>query len=184
MYGSWADSFHGWWDDALDSNYAEIWDSTAAKPGLNGNTDEWDQAVFTTWLQGYTLPAGEELTFYSVYVTVQNDDLAGFEASIADAKAWFYDNIRPGCGGCCIGTRGSVQLEPNCDPGEQACDITDLTNMIDHLFINYTPVCCVDEGDVAPLMYGVDPPDGAIDIADLTGLIDHLFINYTPMPAC
>ncbi|MBU0983946.1 MAG: hypothetical protein KKA42_08750 [candidate division Zixibacteria bacterium] len=81
---------------------------------------------------------------------------------------------------CCIGSRGNVQLEPDCSTADQSVDIADLTDLIDHLFINFTPLCCHKEADVAPL----EVPDGSIDVADITGLIDYLFINYPDLPSC
>lgn len=85
--------------------------------------------------------------------------------------------------GCCIGTVGNVQIEPDCDPTDQTVDISDLTNLIDYLFISFRPICCVDEADISPLFSG-GVPDGIVDIGDLTDMIDHLFIGFGPMPAC
>ena len=63
----------------------------------------------------------------------------------------------------------------DCDPGNTV-DIADLTILIDHLFINFEPLC-------SPLgLSNVDcDPNNTVDIADLTVLIDHLFINFTPL---
>jgi len=81
---------------------------------------------------------------------------------------------------CCEGTRGNVQLQPNCNAGDQGVDVSDLTNLIDHLFINFTAICCPEEADIAPMA----SPDGSIDVGDLTALIDHLFITFPALPAC
>ena len=72
---------------------------------------------------------------------------------------------------CCAGTVGNV----DCDPVESV-DIGDLTVLVDHLFITFTPLCCPDEGnvDLAP----------GVDIGDLTTLVDHLFISFTPLGLC
>ena len=75
--------------------------------------------------------------------------------------------------GCCEGITGNV----NDDPGE-IVDIADLTALIDYLFVNFTPLPCLDEANTT------GDPSGTVDIADLTALIDHLFINFTPLPAC
>ncbi|MBU0983743.1 MAG: hypothetical protein KKA42_07720 [candidate division Zixibacteria bacterium] len=84
--------------------------------------------------------------------------------------------------GCCVGTRGNVVLDlmSNCETiTDQSVDVGDLTNLIDHLFINFTPICCSDEADIAPAL-----PDGSIDVGDLTAMIDHLFINFPPLSDC
>ncbi|MBI5265912.1 MAG: hypothetical protein HY851_01650 [candidate division Zixibacteria bacterium] len=74
---------------------------------------------------------------------------------------------------CCAGVVGNV----DCDPSDQV-DISDLSALIDHLFISLKPLCCLGEANI----------DGAnmIDISDLTGLIDNLYITATPFtrPAC
>ncbi|UCC43786.1 MAG: VCBS repeat-containing protein, partial [Candidatus Zixiibacteriota bacterium] len=85
--------------------------------------------------------------------------------------------------GCCIGTRGNFQSVGECDDAEQVVDISDLTSMIDYLFINYTRICCEEEGDIAPAIDG-GIPDEVIDMSDLTAMIDVLFITYPALPPC
>jgi hypothetical protein len=74
---------------------------------------------------------------------------------------------------CCAGLVGNV----DCDPGNSV-DISDLTALIDHLYVTLTPLCCWGEANI----------DGAasIDISDLTALIDNLYVTFTPLsvPAC
>ncbi|MDZ4724354.1 MAG: M12 family metallo-peptidase [candidate division Zixibacteria bacterium] len=74
---------------------------------------------------------------------------------------------------CCVNSTGNV----DCDLSE-ATDISDLTLLIDHLFISLSPLCCSAEANI----------DGdnqqVIDIADLTSLIDHLFISLVPTSLC
>ena len=72
---------------------------------------------------------------------------------------------------CCLGTRGNV----DCDGG-QGVDISDLTALIDHMFISLNPLCCFDEANTDSA--------GEIDISDLTALIDHMFISLNPLPSC
>ena len=74
---------------------------------------------------------------------------------------------------CCQGFAGDV----NCDPAG-VVDVADLTALIDHLFINFTPLCCYAAGNVN------GDPLGTVDVADLTALIDHLFINFSPTAPC
>jgi len=100
---------------------------------------------------------------------------------------WNIDDVRVVSLGCrstvCIGDRGNVLLEPDCEPFDQTVDISDLTNMIDNLFISFKPYCCLEEADIAPAIDGGEP-DGIMDISDLTALIDHLFIAYPALPEC
>jgi|CXWL01.1.fsa_nt_gi hypothetical protein len=81
-------------------------------------------------------------------------------------KPWFTSPTA-----CCVSTRGNV----DCDPGHQT-DIADLTRLVDHLFISFTPICCEISGDLVA--------DNSIDIGDLTLLVDHLFISFSPLAPC
>ncbi len=81
-------------------------------------------------------------------------------------------------GECCRGSVGNVDCDIN-----QFVDIGDLTVLIDHLFINLKPLCCVPEADV-DLSGAPDPEPTDVDMGDLTVLIDHLFISLNPLPSC
>ncbi len=74
-------------------------------------------------------------------------------------------------GSCCVSPVGNI----DCDPAN-SIDISDLTALIDNLFVSFTPLCCTKEANV----------DGAggIDIADLTFFIDHLFITFVALGNC
>ncbi|RME25065.1 MAG: hypothetical protein D6800_07995, partial [Candidatus Zixiibacteriota bacterium] len=74
---------------------------------------------------------------------------------------------------CCTGSVGNV----NCDPLDQV-DVADLTTLIDHLFISFSPLCCRPEANIN------GDPMCMVDVADLTTLIDHLFITFKPLPQC
>ncbi|MBI5267375.1 MAG: hypothetical protein HY851_09115 [candidate division Zixibacteria bacterium] len=74
-------------------------------------------------------------------------------------------------GACCAGVTGNV----DCDPNDGA-DISDLSALIDHLFIAFTPLCCEAEANIDGI--------AGVDISDLSALIDHLFINQTLPAGC
>ncbi|RME24755.1 MAG: hypothetical protein D6800_08370 [Candidatus Zixiibacteriota bacterium] len=74
---------------------------------------------------------------------------------------------------CCIGATGNVNGDP-----DDVADVADLTSLIDHLFIGFTPLACLEEGNID------GDPNGAVDVADLTALIDHLFITFAPTASC
>jgi hypothetical protein len=71
--------------------------------------------------------------------------------------------------------RGDVNMD-----SDEAVDITDLSILVYHLFINSVPDIAVGEADVAPRPH----PDGILDITDLQVLIDHLFLSLEPLPTC
>lgn len=74
---------------------------------------------------------------------------------------------------CCVGLTGNV----DCDPTDGA-DISDLTALIDNLYISFTPLCCSAEANTDGSV------DGNIDISDLTALIDYLYISFTLPAVC
>lgn len=72
---------------------------------------------------------------------------------------------------CCGGLTGNV----DCDAANGR-DISDLSTLIDNLYINFTPLCC---GAAA----NVDGQPGN-DISDLSALIDFLYISFTLPKPC
>jgi hypothetical protein len=65
---------------------------------------------------------------------------------------------------CCRGYRGNVD-------GDflDGVDISDLSALIDYLYISFTPLLCTDEADL--------DASGNIDISDLTRIIDCLYMH-------
>ena len=74
---------------------------------------------------------------------------------------------------CCQGTTGNVDCDPN-----QVISLTDLTRLINHLFVTFEPLCCVAEANVNA------DSDGVINLTDLTVLANHLFVTFVPLPNC
>lgn len=81
--------------------------------------------------------------------------------------------IRNTYSGCCYALSGNV----DCDPTD-GVDISDLSRLIDFLYISFDPLCCETETNID------GSPDGNADISDLTALVDYLFISFTPPAAC
>ncbi|MDD3731431.1 MAG: hypothetical protein PHU88_03545 [candidate division Zixibacteria bacterium] len=73
---------------------------------------------------------------------------------------------------CCYGTTGNVDCSSNEEP-----DISDITRLIDFLYISHGELCCPAEADVN--ISGGNP-----DITDITALIDHLYLAHEPLVAC
>jgi hypothetical protein len=74
------------------------------------------------------------------------------------------------CLTCCTGpSRGNYD-----GSADNLVTMGDLTVLIDHLFISFNPLDCLDEGNVDL------SPDGLVTMGDLTVLIDHLFISFNP----
>ncbi|MBN1212171.1 MAG: PKD domain-containing protein [candidate division Zixibacteria bacterium] len=73
--------------------------------------------------------------------------------------------------GCCEDVTGDA----NCSGGDP--DISDITRLIDYLYISHSPLCCVEEADV-------DVSGGEPDISDITYLIDHLYLSHKALKPC
>jgi hypothetical protein len=100
----------------------------------------------------------------------QADDIDIVQGILHDLN---QDGIPDECEGmlCCAGTTGNV----DCDLADQV-DISDVSRLIDNLFVSFNPLCCIPEANI-------DQAEG-VDISDLTMLIDHLFISFSPLPIC
>ncbi len=72
---------------------------------------------------------------------------------------------------CCAGSTGNIDCEP-----DDIVDISDLTRLIDYLYVSLSPLCCVAEANC-------DGQPG-VDIADVSALIDYLYISFTPLAPC
>ena len=57
-------------------------------------------------------------------------------------------------------------------------DLSDLTALIDYLFISFEPPVCMAEANID------GDPEGLVDLSDLTRLIDYLFISFSPPEPC
>ncbi|MFZ5979925.1 MAG: hypothetical protein ACOYVF_04775 [Candidatus Zixiibacteriota bacterium] len=74
--------------------------------------------------------------------------------------------------GCCEGTTGNVNCSEYEDP-----DISDITRLIDFLYLSHIPLCCLEEADC-------NGSGGEPDISDITKLIDFLYLSHSQLSAC
>ena len=74
---------------------------------------------------------------------------------------------------CCVGFTGNADCS-----SDEIPDISDITRLIDYLYISHDELCCPKEADVNA---SGDPEP---DITDITRLIDYLYISQTPLPDC
>jgi hypothetical protein len=79
---------------------------------------------------------------------------------------------------CCIANSADSRTgNVDCDPAK-GVDISNLSALIDHLYINFTPLCCSEAANID------GDPAGGIDISDLSALIDYLYISFAPSAVC
>ena len=74
---------------------------------------------------------------------------------------------------CCSGTTGNV----DCDPSE-GVDISDLSRLVDYLYVSFAPLCCADAANID------GDASGGIDISDLSALVDYLYVSFTLPAPC
>jgi hypothetical protein len=121
----------------------------------------------------------DTLTVYTAVVSVKNGDTTTLKSGLDKAKKWYFGHIR-GCsaGNCCTdlsndGRAGNVDGDPG-----KGVDISDLSALIDFLYISFTPPPCM-------LSANIDGDGGGgVDISDLSGLIDFLYISFNPPALC
>lgn len=75
--------------------------------------------------------------------------------------------------GCCEGTTGNIDCDAN-----QEVTLTDLTVLVNQLFVLFDPFCCPDEANVN------GDANGIVNLSDITLLANHLFVTFEPLPDC
>ena len=76
-------------------------------------------------------------------------------------------------GPCCQGATGNIDNDPT-----QTVDISDLTTLVNHLFVIFQPLACPAEANTN------GDTDCTIDVSDLTKLVNHLFVTFESLAAC
>ena len=79
--------------------------------------------------------------------------------------------------GCCglysDGYTGNV----DCDVDGRA-NLTDITRLIDHVYISHDDLCCAENGNTSGDI------EGKVNLADITRLIDHVYVSKLPLELC
>jgi hypothetical protein len=57
-------------------------------------------------------------------------------------------------------------------------NLTDVTLLVNHLFVTFESLPCLAESNVN------GDPEETISLTDLTTLINHLFVSFEPLPNC
>ncbi|MEE8577777.1 MAG: hypothetical protein V3T31_11030, partial [candidate division Zixibacteria bacterium] len=135
-----------------------------------------DQHTVMSFLSDQTIVAGDTVFIYTALATIESGTVTDLENACMAARSWFTSVVLPseGCDmGCCVGSTGNI----NCDPAD-GVDISDLTTLVNHLFVTFEDLCCPEEANVN------GDPAGGIDISDLTRLVNHLFVTFESLAPC
>ncbi|MEW5796983.1 MAG: hypothetical protein AB1772_11565 [Candidatus Zixiibacteriota bacterium] len=138
-----------------------------------------DSIEFYLTSDGYFKYYEYEYTFESLlpgqayWVSITSFDYGSLVPGADPAESGIVQNALMAypLGECCRGIVGNV----TCDP-QESISISDITLLVDFLFISQQPLCCLAEADVNQ-SGGVDPTELDISIVDITILIDYLFIT-------
>jgi hypothetical protein len=131
-------------------------------PGVLDSIEGWD----FSW-KAPTITTGGTMTFYVSGVAGDSTGSVAFDYSFSTSVVVPYSIGSS----CCIGEAGNI----DCDP-EDNVDIADLTALVDHLFVNFSALCCYKEALL--------DNNAWVDIGDLTIMVDHLFLNFAPIQNC
>ncbi|MEE8576614.1 MAG: hypothetical protein V3T31_05110, partial [candidate division Zixibacteria bacterium] len=74
---------------------------------------------------------------------------------------------------CCRGFTGNVTFDL-----VDLTDISDLTRLVNYLFVTFTPLPCPEEANITGDL------GGDVDISDLTKLVNHLFVTFELPAEC
>ncbi|MFZ5980193.1 MAG: hypothetical protein ACOYVF_06130, partial [Candidatus Zixiibacteriota bacterium] len=159
----------------------ELWANMMANEGLNAQPSSVseDQHVVLTYFNSYdfepedTLIIWVEKTTIVVEITPPSilDFFFGLINRIFDWFMDWYHYFKKIFLGCCVGTTGDA----NCSGSDP--DISDITRLIDYLYLSHAPLCCLEEADA-------NGSGGEPDISDITKLIDNLYLSHSALPDC
>ena len=85
------------------------------------------------------------------------------------------DNIGDAC--CCGAFTGGQTGNTDCSP-DGKCNLTDVSALIDHVYLSRNPLCCQTDGNVSGDL------DGIVNLQDITALIDHIYLSKNPTANC
>jgi hypothetical protein len=74
---------------------------------------------------------------------------------------------------CCHDFTGNT----DCDPDDK-CGLSDITRLIDRVYLSKMPLCCEAAGNVD------GDPKGVMNLGDITLLIDHVYLSRQPTAPC
>ena len=187
LYSGWvqldADIFAGATDETFIADSAwKFLNTPGMDPTNANNSDVEDQQ---SWLSfgGFTISPTDTLTIWAVHASVKLGDETDLQTIIDDAETFYLANRADvGSFGCCGLFNAGHTGNTNCSgipAGETRAwpDLSDITKLIDRVYISQAPLCCEENGDVNAS--GGDP-----DLADITKLIDHVYISQQDTPLC
>jgi len=110
---------------------------------------------------------------YGLYAPLLESGTTAYEPVLE--AGYFFRDVSIGC---CTGKVGDVNQSGGDEP-----TISDVSALVDHLFITRRSLGCIEEADVNQ-SGGAMPSENALTISDVSRLVDHLFISGQPLLNC
>lgn len=143
--------------------------STTTGPYLPAGNGTVARLYFTLQESGVSGPVPIEVTSYLAY-SLEFGSYAGTYVPVHENGSLTV--------GCCQGIVGDANAD-----GRYLPTISDISTIIDHLFISGAALECYAEADVNQ-SGGSNPIPPDITIGDISMLVDNLFISGAPLPNC
>jgi len=134
----------------------------------NGGYYDWGGDVFlSAFARGYWVDTDDDghCDFFDNCPDTHNPDQADADGNgTGDA--------------CCCGLyTGGYTGNTDCSPDGKR-NLSDITRLIDHVYIEQAPLCCPASGNTS------GDTEGKVNLSDITELIDHVYINQEETAAC
>jgi len=126
----------------------------------SGNPDIW--LVSLDWLDG------DQDGIWDVWDNCPDD----FNPTQCDSD---WDGVGDAC--CCGHHTGGYTGNTDCSTDGKR-NLSDITRLIDHVYIEKTPLCCPASGNTS------GDAEGKINLSDITALIDHVYISELETADC
>jgi PKD repeat protein len=107
------------------------------------------------------------------YATSTQTYLPLFGTEFGEYNPTSFDGTVTGVTSCCIGNTGNIDM----DAGDNV-DISDLTTLVNHLFVTFETVECLAEANTS------GDATCSLDISDLTALVNNLFVTFEDLAPC
>lgn len=151
----------------IDSTHSITWQKDS---GIVAVTVQLSRDSGGTWETLVSNKSGTSLSWLATPQATSQAMIRVFDTQVP-SRVDVCDNVFTLWSACCVGSTGNI----DCDPSD-GIDISDLSTLIDYLYITFTPLCCPNEGNT-------DGQPG-IDISDLSALIDYLYVSFTLPAQC
>ena len=130
-----------------------------------------------TAVSNYNLAGDDTLHIYTMVASVHDGSSNDIRGAVPIAREWVHDLLAGNLTVCCGAFTGGQTGNTDCsDDGKR--NLSDITRLIDYVYISKQPLCCVENGNTD------GDPDLKVNLADITRLIDHVYLSKGETASC